>query len=123
VKSPAKFDRMKLKAFNLDAIQAMSEDEWVDRLRAFAAAYEPAFLDAISDDHWRTFAMANKERCKTLREPLLSGRFFVLDDDAITWPDVKGVRKALVKGEPSGYDRLEAVRATLEGGPRRLNLP
>ena len=113
IKSPAKFDRAKLKAFNLDAIQAMSLDAWVERLRAFAEQFEPAFLEAMTPSQFATFGEANKERCKTLREPFDSGRFFVLGDDAITWPDVKGVRKALCKGEPCGYDRLEAAREVL----------
>jgi glutamyl-tRNA synthetase len=113
IKSPAKFDRAKLKAFNLDAIQAMSTDTWVEKLQAFAEQFEPAFLEAMTPSQFSTFAMANKERCKTLREPFDSGRFFVVDDDAVCWPDVKGVRKALVKGDPCGYERLAAVRDAL----------
>ena len=113
VKSPAKFDRAKLKAFNLDAIQIMPLETWVDRLRMFAEQFESAFLAAMTPAQFCTFAEANKERCKTLREPFDSGRFFVLADEAISWPDVKGVRKALCKGDPCGYDRLEGVRDAL----------
>lgn len=113
VKSPAKFDRAKLKAFNLDAIQAMSVDTWVALLRAFAERYEPAFLQSMTPEQFQTFAESNKERSKTLLEPFDSGRFFVLADDAIAWPDIKGVRKALVKGDVPGYDRLAGVRDTL----------
>jgi glutamyl-tRNA synthetase len=113
VKSPAKFDRAKLKAFNLDVIQAMSVDTWVALLRAFAERYEPAFLQSMTPEQFQTFAESNKERSKTLLEPFDSGRFFVLADDAIAWPDIKGVRKALVKGDVPGYDRLAGVRDTL----------
>jgi len=113
VKSPAKFDRAKLKAFNLDAIQAMSVESWVGLLRAFAERYEPAFLQAMTPEQFQTFAESNKERSKTLLEPFDSGRFFVLSDDAIIWADVKGVRKALVKGDVPGYDRLAGVRDVL----------
>ena len=109
VKSPAKFDRAKLKAFNLDAIQAMSPGTWLERLRAFAQVHEPTFLDAMTPEQFAVFAEANRERSKTLRDPFDSGRFFVLSDDAITWADSKPVRKALCKGEPSGYDLLAAV--------------
>lgn len=113
VKSPAKFDRVKLKAFNLDAIQAMPLETWVERLGLFAEQFESAFLGTMTPSQFETFAQANKERCKTLREPFDSGRFFVLADDAITWPDVKGVRKALCKGDPCGYERLAGVREVL----------
>ena len=113
VKSPAKFDRAKLRAFNLDAIQAMSVDTWVELLRAFAERYEPGFLQALTPEQFQTFAESNKERSKTLLEPFDSGRFFVLPDAAIDWPDVKGVRKALANGNVPGYDRLDAVRDML----------
>jgi len=113
VKSPAKFDRAKLHAFNLDAIQAMDDDEFVVRLQAFCQSHEPAFLDAMSTHQFRQFALSNKARSKTLREPITSGKFFVQPDDAIEWPMVKAVRKALCSGEPNGFDRLTAVRDLL----------
>ncbi|MCH2135819.1 MAG: glutamate--tRNA ligase [Phycisphaerales bacterium] len=115
VKSPAKFDRAKLKAFNLDAIQAMDADAFTTRLRAFAQQFEGAFLEAMTPEQFETFAGANHERCKTLTDPFDQGRFFVMADDEITWPDVKGLRKALCKGDPTGYERLEAIRPMLEG--------
>ncbi|MCH2141991.1 MAG: glutamate--tRNA ligase [Phycisphaerales bacterium] len=114
VKSPAKFDRAKLLAFNLDAIQDMEAVHFVDCLREFCKVYEPSFLDMMTPEQFDCFALSNKERCKTLRDPVDSGRFFILDDLAIEWPDSKPIRKALCKGSPSGFDRLEAVRETLE---------
>ncbi|MDP7029784.1 MAG: glutamate--tRNA ligase [Phycisphaerales bacterium] len=113
VKSPAKFDRAKLLAFNLDAIQSMSEEMFVDRLQAFCARYEPRFLEAMSPEQFRVFALSNKERSKTLLDPMQSGRFFIEPDESIAWPASKPVRKALCKGTPSGLDRLEAVRPVL----------
>ena len=115
VKSPAKFDRAKLKAFNLDAIQAMSLEDWVALLHAFACTHETAFLECMTPEQFSIFAAANKERSKTLKEPFDSGRFFVLPDDAIDWPNTKGIRKAMCKGDPCGYDRLAQVRMVLEG--------
>lgn len=114
VKSPAKFDRAKLLAFNLDAIQDMELSEFVEVLRSFCEAYEPAFLEMMTPAQFECFAHSNKERCKTLRDPLDSGRFFIMADEAICWPDSKPVRKALCKGDPCGFDRLEAVRSELE---------
>jgi glutamyl/glutaminyl-tRNA synthetase len=115
VKSPAKFDRAKLLAFNLDAIQDMEPQEFVQRLRSYCQQYQRDFLDAMTEDQFEIFALSNKERCKTLLDPLDSGRFFIMADQDIQWPHSKPVRKALCKGEPCGFDRLEAVRDVLAG--------
>ncbi|MCP4758695.1 MAG: glutamate--tRNA ligase [Planctomycetes bacterium] len=113
VKSPAKFDRAKLLAFNLDAIQAMDDDQFVVRLQAFCQDFEPAFLEAMTTHQFKVFALANKARSKTFLDPIESGRFFVQGDDEIEWPLTKPLRKALCKGEPCGFDRLTAVRDIL----------
>lgn len=113
VKSPAKFDRAKLLAFNLDAIQAMDDDEFVIRLQAFCQIYSTEFLEVMSAHQFRVFALANKARSKTLRDPMDSGRFFLQSDDEITWPMSKAIRKALCKGEQTGFERLAAVRDVL----------
>ena len=113
VKSPAKFDRAKLLAFNLDAIQDMDDDQFVVRLQAFCQDFEPEFLEAMTTHQFKTFALANKARSKTFRDPLDSGRFFLAADEDVQWPATKPVRKALCKGEPSGFDRLAAVRELL----------
>ncbi len=113
VKSPAKFDRQKLLAFNLDAIQAMPDDTFVDRLRSYCEEWHPAFLSGMTPEQFDVFARSNKERSKTLADPVRTGMFFIRSASDILWPDVKGVRKALCKGAPCGYERLEAIRPTL----------
>ena len=113
VKSPAKFDRSKLLAFNLDAIQAMDDDQFVVRLQAFCQDFEPEFLEAMSTHQFKLFALSNKERSKTLRDPMDSGWFFVQSDEQIEWPMTKAIRKALCKGEPNGFGRLAAIRDLL----------
>lgn len=113
VKSPAKFDRAKLLAFNLDAIQAMDDDEFVVRLQAFCQLYATEFLEVMTVHQFKVFALANKARSKTLRDPLDSGRFFLQPDEDITWPMSKAVRKALCKGEQTGFERLALVRDLL----------
>lgn len=124
VKSPAKFDRAKLLAFNLDAIQAMDDDQFVVRLQAFCQDFEPAFLESMSTHQFKLFALSNKDRSKTLRDPMESGHFFVLSDEQIEWPMSKAIRKALCKGEPNGFDRLAAIRDVLAAAepwaPRHL---
>ena len=109
VKSPAKFDRDKLLAFNLDALQTMGEDEFVDRFHAWCERHHPEFCRHFGRERFDHFARANKERCKTFLDPVRSGLFFLLDDDALQWEAIKPVRKALCNGDPCGFDRLETV--------------
>ncbi|MHC4473896.1 MAG: glutamate--tRNA ligase [Planctomycetota bacterium] len=113
VKSPAKFDRTKLKAFNLDAIQEMSEEEFEVRYREHCARYHPEFLERLDAGQFALLARANRIRAKTLEDTIPSSRLFVAEDDEIVYEDTKAVRKALVKGDPSGFAHLEAIRELL----------
>lgn len=113
VKSPAKFDRDKLLAFNLDAIQAMSLDEFTLRLREHCKRHHPEFLDKLDEKSFAMLAAANHERSKTLEDPVRTCRFFVVADDRVVYEHSKPVRKHLTGGEPSGFDHLEALRDTL----------
>ncbi|MFK7961907.1 MAG: glutamate--tRNA ligase [Phycisphaerales bacterium] len=115
VRSPARFDRDKLLAFNLDAVQAMSADDFTAALHAHCTAYAPEFIAQLSADGFRLMAEANHERSKTLADPLDSSRFLILPDDAITYQSNKPVRKALANGEPCGWEHLERVRGSLAG--------
>lgn len=113
IKSPAKFDREKLLAFNLDALQAMDADEFCRRVREHAGRYYPEYLQKLGDDRFRLFAESNQARSKTLEDPFRSCAFFIADDDAIVYESSKAVRKALVKGDPNGLARLEAIQPVL----------
>ncbi|MDG2422467.1 MAG: glutamate--tRNA ligase [Phycisphaerales bacterium] len=114
VKSPAKFDRDKLLAFNLDAIQDMSEGDFVSAFRSFCDSFHPEVVSQFDEETFAHFARANKERSKTLFDPIRTGGFFLEDDESITWEAIKPVRKALCNGEPCGYDRLEAILPVLK---------
>ncbi|MHC4446610.1 MAG: glutamate--tRNA ligase [Planctomycetota bacterium] len=109
IKSPARFDRDKLLAFNLDGLQAMPADVFEPRLREHGERYHRDYLQKLGDDKFAAFAAANHERSKTLEDPYRTCRFFVAEDDEIVYERSKAVRKALEKGEPNGYARLEAV--------------
>jgi len=115
IKSPARFDREKLLAFNLDALQAMDADEFCRRVREHAERYYPEYLRKLGDERFRLFAESNQARSKTLEDPFRSCVFFIMDDEAIVYESSKAVRKALVKGDPNGLMRLEAILAVLEG--------
>ncbi|MEE2912515.1 MAG: glutamate--tRNA ligase [Planctomycetota bacterium] len=111
VKSPAKFDRVKLLAFNLDAIQKLSIEEFESRLLEWCNEYAPDF--AALGDKFSLFASANHERSKTFKDAVDTSRFLIEDDANITWPNSKPVRKALLKGDPSGLELLSIARSAL----------
>ena len=113
IKSAAKFDREKLLAFNLDAIQAMSPQEFRDRWHAHLTAYHPDFVSQLSAEQFDMLAAANHSRSKTLEDTVKSSQFFIMADDAIEYEQTKAVRKALCNGGPSGYDHLAAIKPLL----------
>jgi len=108
-KSAARFDREKLLAFNLDAIQAMTPEEFAGRWREHCARYHPEFTERLSPEAFDRLAAANQVRSKTLEGPVESSRFFVIADDEVGYGRTKAVRKALVKGETNGFAHLEAI--------------
>ena len=111
VKSPAKFDRMKLLAFNLDAIQKLTSEEFESKLFAWCKEYAPQFT--ALGDKFSLFAAANHERSKTFKDATSTSSFLIEDDTTITWPDSKPVRKALMKGDPSGLVLLSLAKDAL----------
>ena len=112
VKSPAKFDRAKLLAFNLDALQKLTSDEFEHRLLDWCKEYAPEFVEL--GDKFKLFASANHERSKTFRDAIVTSQFLIVDDNAITWPETKPVRKALLKGDVPGVSRMPAILEALE---------
>ena len=106
VKSPAKFDRAKLLAFNLDALQRLASEDFEKRLYIWCQVYAPEFAAL---ENFTLFASANHERSKTFRDAILASKFLVEDDDAMKWPESKPVRKALLKGEVTGLSRMPAI--------------
>jgi len=109
LKSPAKFDRDKLLAFNLDALQAMTTDEFVARFRDHCASFHPEFMQRLAPAQFDLLGRANHKRAKTLEDPIRSCRFFVMSDDRVEYPDTRAVQDVLIKGQPSGQAHLEAV--------------
>ncbi len=115
IKSPARFDRDKLLAFNLDALQALSGVDFRDRLREHGERYHGDFLRRLGEERFPLFAAANHARSKTLEDPFRSCRFLVTDDADIVYEESKAVRKALSGGEPGGYAHLERLVPRLDG--------
>jgi len=114
ITSPSRFDRQKLLAFNLDAIQDMEEAEFAARFREHCARYHPDFLD-LGEERFARLARANRKRAKTLEDPIESCRFFLRADGEVVYERTKPVEKALLRGEPSGLDHLRALGPLLAG--------
>jgi glutamyl-tRNA synthetase len=107
VKSPAKFDRAKLLAFNLDALQKLTTEEFEERLLDWCKKYAPEY--AALDDKFSLFASANHERSKTFQDAIVTSKFLIDSDEQITWEESKPVKKALLKGEVTGLSRMPAI--------------
>ena len=116
VKTPAKFDREKLLAFNLDALQKLSDEQFAARWREHCERYHPEFIAKLTSEQLTMLAKANHARSKTLEDPIRSSRFFVMRDDEIVYEQSKTVHDALGGGAgagvapgPTGYDHLAAL--------------
>lgn len=123
MKTPAKFDRVKLLAFNTDAITGMPPDEFARRCHAHAVQYRQDYLAKLGDANFALLMKACQERSKTLDDPFRSNGFLLVADEALAFIDDKNVRKALgigavaADGAKSGLDHLRALRGVLAGLP------
>ena len=115
VKTPAKFDRVKLLSFNCDAITGMPLERYVALSRAHGHAYHPAFMARLDNAQFDALAAASQPRSKTLEDLFRSNRFLAMADDEIRWSDTKAVKKHLLDGSPSGLDHVRALRGVLDG--------
>ncbi|MCA9286121.1 MAG: glutamate--tRNA ligase [Phycisphaerales bacterium] len=113
IKTPARFDRTKLLAFNLDALQAMPREAFVDRVRAHGDEFHPFFMEHLSEAQFELLAAASHERSKTLDDMFRTNRWVLTPDEKLAWEDTKPVRKALTGGGPTGLDQLRALQPIL----------
>jgi len=98
MKTPARFDRAKLLAFNLDAIQAMAHERYLTLLKRHAQEFHAEFLSHWNEAQFAMFAAMTHERSKTLDEPFRANRFLLVRDDELVFEDSKEVRKAMKDG-------------------------
>ncbi|HMN96548.1 MAG TPA: glutamate--tRNA ligase [Phycisphaerales bacterium] len=114
LRTPAKFDRAKLLAFNIDAINALPRGEFVERARLHGTAFHPEFMERLTPAQFELLMNASHGRSRTLDEPFRGNRWLVTDDDALRWESSKPVRKAMTGASPNGVDHLRGVRPVLE---------
>ena len=113
-KTAAKFDRVKLLSFNLDAIQKLSRESFGALVKAHGESFHPEFMKKITAAQFDLLVAASHERSKTLDELFRGNRWLALGDEELTWEKSKQVEKALLSGTPSGLDRLKELRGVLE---------
>lgn len=126
LKTPAKFDRVKLLSFNSDAMRVLTREEFIERSAAHGRAYHPEFMSRLTLEQFTLLASASHERSRTLDELFRGNRWVTLADEAIVWDDSKPVRKALLGPSPNGLDQLAAVTevlAALGGGSGDWSVP
>lgn len=112
-KTSAKFDRAKLLSFNADAINAMSDEAFALRWRAWCVEHEPQFAARVGDDaHWLMLAKATKARAKTLRDGVKACAFLTRADDAADF-DKSAVEKNLMANDRAGLKLLTEFRSRL----------
>lgn len=112
VKTPAKFDRSKLLAFNLHAITSLTPEAYAEKSRAHGLAFHADFMKRLTPDQFLSLCAASQQRSKTLDDLFRSNGFITVADDALVW-DAKAVAKVLGGGTPTGCDHLKAVRTIL----------
>lgn len=113
VKTPAKFDRKKLLAFNTDALAAMPDPEFCRRWRTWCDIHDQAVLERLDDAQFEMLAAALRPRSKTFREAAVSARFALVGVDAIHYVE-KAVQKTLLKNDGEGLGVLRAIRPLIE---------
>ncbi len=112
VKTPAKFDRSKLLAFNLHALQVMPREEFVKKVAIHGRTFHPDFMARVTETQFRSLCDASQERSKTLDDLFRTNGFITIADDLLEW-DAKAVKKVLQGTSPNGRDHLTAISKIL----------
>ena len=115
-KTNAKFDRVKLLAFNADYMKALPDAEFIRRWREWLAAYAPDAASNLDDRAMALLAPALKPRARTFAEALKSAEFALVADGVFAY-DPKAVDKVLKKGEPAGLAVLSDLQPALAAVP------
>jgi glutamyl-tRNA synthetase len=116
-KTPAKFDRVKLLSFNADYLVALTDEAFLDRLRAWAGEHEPAFaarLARVDASRLALLVKAVKPRCKTLRDFARVADFALLGDADVVF-DSAALAKHLRDRDSAGRRLLADFRAAVAG--------
>lgn len=113
-KTNARFDRVKLLSFNMDAITKLPEAEFVNRYHAWCEEYATP-LAKLDRELFVMLCRATQPRCKTFKDAADRAAFVLQADESVVF-DAKAVEKDL-KAEGgaggAGVAMLRDVRAAL----------
>lgn len=110
-KTNARFDRVKLLAFNTDAVTKMPPERFDARFKEWAAEYAPALV-ALPADLFTMLCAAVQPRCKTFKDAADQAAFLMIPDDAVVF-DPKAVEKNLRADGGAGLAVLRAAADAL----------
>ncbi|MGP1257263.1 MAG: glutamate--tRNA ligase [Kiloniellales bacterium] len=113
-KTNARFDRVKLLAFNTDAIAAMSDEEFARRWREWCERHAPDITSEITGATFDVLAAAVRPRSKTFVDAAEQSRFALREADTVVY-DGKAVEKNLRKNDDEGLGVLRALRDEIAG--------
>lgn len=120
IKAPAKFDRAKLLAFNHDAIQVLTPQDFTQAVLTHAQRYNPDFVNKFTPEQFQLITTCNQTRSKTLEDPITSSLFLVTPDNEISYEDTKAIRKAMRRGK----DHLIQIKTLLANiSPENFTAP
>jgi glutamyl-tRNA synthetase len=111
-KGSAKFDRVKLLSFNADAVKALSDAEFLARLRAWAAQHRPGLLDGLTDAQVALLVPALKPRCRVFGDAPAQLAVFTVPAEMVAF-DGKAVEKHLRNNGGAGLATVAAFRDRL----------
>jgi len=111
-KSPSKFDRDKLIAFNQDTINAMPPERFEAEWRGWLERERPELAECLAD-RLPLLARASQPRARTLADAIEPVAFVLTPDDQVEF-DEKAVNKALLKGDPPGIEHLRAFAPEID---------
>lgn len=118
-RTSARFDRVKLLSFNADVIAALSDAEFLERLRRWAGQFDTALrveLDRQPAERLAALARMARPRCRVLRDFAGVVAFALVDDEALAFDAAAMDRH--VRPEP-GAEVLRAFEAHLSAAPDR----
>lgn len=116
-KTNARFDRVKLLAFNGDAIGAMNDAEFAAAWRPWLLEHEPALLRRVPEEHrFALLCRAVRPRAKTFRDAVKTSAFVMVTDEAVKF-DESAVKKHLLANDGAGVGVLREIAAVLGALP------
>ncbi len=116
-RTSARFDRVKLLSFNADALAALSDAEFLERLRRWAGQFDTPLrvdLDRQSPARLDALVRMARPRCRVLRDFAKVVAFALVDDEALAFDDT-AMDKHVRAGR--GAEVLRAFGAHLSPAP------